>query len=216
MGLLDLLLPPSCGGCARLGSLLCLPCRSSFRLAADPADRFFAPDAGVAVGDALEFAASAFMYEGALRRALQRLKYGHVARLAAPLAASAGSRLSEVAAHFSGAALVPVPLHPVRERERGYNQALLLARALGQRSGMPVHDLLVRGRMTTKQHKLDRAGRARNLAGAFAVARGVRGPLTVVIVDDIMTTGATLETCAAALKSAGAARVYGFTVAREV
>ena len=215
MGLLELLLPPSCGGCARFGSLLCGSCRASFRPAGEAQDRFFAPDAGVALGEALEFATSAFVYEGALRRAMQRLKYGHVARLAAPLAAAAAGALAEIRAHLDGAVLVPVPLHPARERERGYNQAMLLAQCLAP-PGVRVADVLVRGRMTTKQHKLDRAARARNLSGAFTLRRDGRVPRSVVLVDDILTTGATLEACAAVLRSAGASRVYGFTVAREV
>ena len=146
---------------------------------------------------------------------MQRLKYGHAARVAGPLGAAAAGRLVEMRAHLREAVLVPVPLHPVRERERGYNQAMLLAHALAP-AGMRVESLLIRGRMTTKQHKLDRAARARNLAGAFRLARGGPAPPTVVIVDDIMTTGATLEACASVLKRAGARRVYGFTVAREV
>lgn len=216
MALLELLLPPSCGGCARFGALLCAACRRSFRAAAEPVDRFFAPDAGVLVGGALELASSAFAYEGALRRALQRLKYGRVARLAGPLAEAAAPALVELHGTLAGAAAVPVPLHPARERERGYNQARLLAARLAELTAMSLSDVLVRRAPTVRQHKLDRAARARNLAGAIAVREATRVPGVAVIVDDIMTTGATLEACASVLMEAGAERVYGFTVAREI
>ncbi len=214
MAVLDILLPPSCAACGVFGSLLCRRCRASFRAASDPTALFMAPDPGVVLGEAFEVAMSAFIYEGALRRALQRLKYGGVARLAEPLAEAAMPVLRLLVGQIGRAPLVPVPLHPVRQRERGYNQAALLARLLAAKSALPAIDLLTRERATRKQHQLDRAARLRNLTGAFA-ARG-RAPPVVVLVDDIMTTSATLEACASVLHSSGVERVYGFTIAREV
>ncbi|MDQ3880189.1 MAG: ComF family protein [Chloroflexota bacterium] len=216
MRLLDLVLPPSCAGCGRFGALLCAVCRDSFRPPVDADDRFLAPDAGVVVGDACELAVAAFAYEGALRRALQRLKYGHVARLARPLAEAAAPTLVGFLASVDAMVLAPVPLHAARRRERGYNQAALLADELGHLARMPVHDLLERRKQTTRQHKLDRAARVRNLAGAFGVRAESQVPPSVLVVDDILTTSATLETCAAALRDAGARSVYGFALAREV
>jgi predicted amidophosphoribosyltransferase len=81
---------------------------------------------------------------------------------------------------------------------------------------MPVRDLLVRARSTARQHRLDRAGRLRNLRGAITVLPGARLPRTVIVVDDIITTSATLDACAVALVEAGAEAVYGYAVAREV
>ena len=214
MAVLDLLLPPSCASCGAFGSLLCRRCRASFRAASDPTTRFMGPDPGILIGEALHLAMSAFVYEGALRRALQRLKYGGAARLAEPLAEAASPFLGVLLGQVGRAVLVHVPLHPVRQRERGYNQAALLARVLAANTGSPVIDLLIRERATRKQHQLDRAARLRNLSGAFVV-RG-RAPPVVVLVDDIMTTSATLEACASVLQSSGAERVYGFTIAREV
>ena len=81
---------------------------------------------------------------------------------------------------------------------------------------MPTAELLVRRRATTRQHRLDRAARLRNLRDAFGVRPDARAPPAVILVDDILTTSATLEACAAVLRDAGAAQVFGFAVAREV
>ncbi len=183
---------------------------------AAPSDRFLAPDPGVVVGDALELAVAAFAYEGMLRKALARLKYGSAARVASPLAERAAARFDELAAIAGSAVLVPVPIHPQRLRERGYNQAALLAAGLARTARLPTADLLVRWRATTRQHRLDRAARLRNLLDAFAVRPDARAPPVLIVVDDILTTSATLEACAAVLRDAGAAHVYGFAVAREV
>jgi ComF family protein len=216
MALIDVLLPPSCAGCGRYASLLCDACRASFRSASPAAATFVQADPAVVVGDSLTLAVAAFRYEGALRRALQRLKYSGGARLAAPLAACAEPALRRLLEVSGPMPLVAVPLHATRQRERGYNQALLLAQALGSRVGLPVIDTLRRSQATTRQHQLDRAGRLRNLRNAFAVSPGVRPPPQVIVVDDILTTSATLEACAAVLLAAGARTVYGFAIAREV
>jgi len=196
---------------------LCRPCVAGLRPPAAPDDRFLAPDPGVVIGDALELAVAAFAYEGSLRRALAGLKYGSAAHVAHPLADRAASRFGDLAAVAGAAAvLVPVPIHPLRLRERGYNQAALLATGLSRATGMPTADLLFRQRATTRQHRLDRAARLRNLRDAFAVKADARAPPVAILVDDILTTSATLESCAAVLSAAGAAHVFGFAVAREV
>ena len=112
--------------------------------------------------------------------------------------------------------LIPVPVHPVRLRERGYNQAELLARHLSRASRLPLQNPLLRTRATTRQHRLDRAGRLRNLRGAFEVKPGTRAPPLAILVDDILTTSATLEACAAVLRAAGSQHVVGLAIAREV
>lgn len=216
MGLLEVLLPAACAGCGRYGATLCEGCLGTLRAPAAAQDRFLAPDPGVVVGDALELGVAAFAYEGPLRKALAGLKYGSASRVARPLVDRAAGRLAEVTAVAGPATLVPVPIHPQRLRERGYNQAALLAAQLGRACRLPVADLLIRRRATTKQHRLDRAARLRNLRDAFGVVPGARAPPVVILVDDILTTSATLETCAAVLRDAGVERVFGFAVAREV
>src|SRR6266566_4399474 len=109
MALIDVLLPPSCAGCGRYGSLLCDACRASFRSASPAAVTFVQPDPGVVIGESLTLAIAAFRYEAAVRKVLQHLKYGASARLARPLAVAAlpaFHRLLEVSGPM---AIVPVP-----------------------------------------------------------------------------------------------------------
>jgi ComF family protein len=218
MDLLGVLLPAACAGCGRYGALLCRKCLLSLRAPGRPADRFLGPDAGVVVGDALEVAVAAFAYEGPLRRALASLKYGGAAKVEPLLAARASRRLDDVRqiAGDGAPVLVPIPVHADRLRQRGYNQAALLATALSRASGLPVRDVLIRERATTQQHRLDRAARLRNLRDAFALRADARPPAVAILIDDILTTSATLEACAAVLRAAGTSRVLGFTLAREV
>jgi ComF family protein len=216
MGVLDLLLPPACAGCGRFGHLVCDQCLTGFRAASMPEDRFMSSDPGIMVGDALELVVAAFAHEGMLRRALQRLKYGGSGRIAVPLARAAAPALEALTRVCGWHALVPVPVHPARERQRGYNQAALLGEALGRETRLPVCDILERRRATARQHGLGKAARLHNLRGAFALREGARSPPSLILVDDILTTAATLESCAQVLREAGAKSVYGFAIAREV
>ena len=154
-------------------------------------------------------------WEGPLRTAVAELKYRGRRRIAGRLAALLLER-PEVEELLQGAALVPVPLHPRRRAERGYNQAELLARALAARSAAALAPaLVIRRRDTPRQTGLSAALRRRNVRGAFAVPRPerVRGRI-LVLVDDVYTTGATLRACAEALRRAGAAEVRVLTLAR--
>jgi ComF family protein len=216
MRLLDLLLPPACAGCSRFGYLVCDACLAGFQRASAPDDRFGAADPGTLVGDALDLAVAAFVHTGNLRRALQRLKYGGSGSIAEPLAGAAAPALEALTRVCGPLPLVPVPVHVARLRQRGYNQAALLAKALGSKTRLPVLDILERRRSTARQHGLGKAARLHNLQGAFALRAGVRSPPMVILVDDILTTSATLESCARVLCQAGAAAVYGFAIAREV
>lgn len=111
--------------------------------------------------------------------------------------------------------LVPVPLHPARRRERGFNQAHLLAQELSRRSGIPLLDGLRRIRHTASQTGFDRAARMENLRGAFQMRQhcDVRN-LHLLLIDDVLTTGSTVDECARVLAHAGAASVRVATVAR--
>jgi ComF family protein len=185
-------------------------------------DQFLAPDPSLVVGDALILGLAAFAHRDAAQRILRRLKYGGGRRLAGPLAEMALPALRRLLAVTGPATLVPVPLHRSRQRDRGYNQAELLATELARRAKVSVWPALVRRRATQRQHGLDRATRVRNLRQAMALSavpppEGIPGGgRTVVLVDDILTTGATLEACADILRAAGVQAVYGFAVAREV
>jgi ComF family protein len=114
--------------------------------------------------------------------------------------------------------IVPIPLHKTRLRQRGFNQALLLASGIGKRFHIPLsYDNLVRLRATRPQVELSGEERIKNVAGAFSLVRprDVRSK-TIILVDDVFTTGATMNECAAVLKDAGAAHVMALTVARAV
>ncbi|NPV69700.1 MAG: ComF family protein [Firmicutes bacterium] len=150
-------------------------------------------------------------YEGRLKEAIWRLKYGGRQDLCEPL----GSLMAEagLAAVRGGAVafdvLVPVPLHPAREVTRGFNQSLLLSKVAGGRLGVPVEaGELRRTRETLPQSTLDQHERRRNISGAFTVLkRGWFGGKRVLIVDDVFTTGATVFECCAVLLCDGAASV---------
>lgn len=151
-------------------------------------------------------------YEDVLRELIHLFKYGRVRSLARPL----GERLvSALPWDQRFDVIVPVPLHWRRRLARGFNQANLLAGAVARRYGLPVSPALKRRRRTDSQAGLSNAKRRANVSGAFAVRRPevVRGR-RVLLVDDVMTTGATASACAAALKRAGAAYVAVLTLAR--
>lgn len=216
---LALLLPPICPRCRRgvAAPGLCIACGAAFPPAAP--DERAASRAGVA---ALHAAAS---FEGELADWMHRFKYperGWRGLDPAP-AALVEALLRDAATTLAGDglrpdAVVPVPLHPSRVRKRGFDPVYALARVAARALGAPLAaHALVRTRATPSQTGLDRAARRRNVAGAFAVpARErprVRGA-ELVLVDDVVTTGATLGEAAAALRAAGAARIVGLCVAR--
>jgi len=154
-----------------------------------------------------DFARSALLFTHTFREIIHHLKYGDRVSLAKPL----GNILKQCleSQGFNGTLIVPVPLHRTRERIRGFNQAELIASRLGR----PVAKRLLRRRKNTpSQTGLTRNERKRNLAGAFEVCGNVSG--TVIVVDDVYTTGSTMNEIARTLKRGGAERVEVLTVAR--
>ena len=155
-------------------------------------------------------------FSGTVRSALHAIKYGGEQRLAEPLGAAIARRWARIGV---GADIVThVPVHAARARTRGYDQAQLIARAAARHLGLPYATLLTRERATTAQFDLDRGDRAANVAGAFVARLGRTPALTgrwVLLIDDVVTTGATLAACAEALERAGALGTSAITVARE-
>src|SRR4051794_38478888 len=212
--LLDLLLPPACPGCGREGELLCDVCVVPFRrrMSEPPGSPLGLP---VDLPDGvlqLEWCAA---FSGPVRAAVHALKYGGERRLVEPLAAVMAERWRRTSR--GGDLLVPVPVHAARRRERGFDQAEELARVVGRILGLQVASCLLRQQRTTAQHSLGRTERALNVGHAFVVGPGtasLRGRW-IVLIDDVMTTGATLRGCAAALRDAGVLGVSALTLARE-
>jgi ComF family protein len=165
---------------------------------------------------AFEHVASAYLSRGTVRRLIHGFKYDRQYRYRHHLAGWLRDALAEprIAAAPPNA-LVPVPLHPVRFRERTFNQAAEIARIAGRHLGIPVLDCLLRIRPTSTQTRLDRAARIENLRGAFRLRhdRDVRDQ-SLVLIDDVFTTGSTADECAKVLRRAGAARVRVAVVAR--
>jgi len=157
-----------------------------------------------------------FRFDGLIRQAIHQLKYGNLRALAQPLAELLSDFL--VANPVPGEVLVPVPLHPRRLRERGYNQSCLLAKVLGGLLKLPVmDDCLIRRQYVLPQTRTTSlAERRDNVTGAFTCRDQRLRDRQVLLLDDVSTSGATLGACAAVLKAAGATRVWGLVLAREV
>ena len=155
-------------------------------------------------------------FEGLVRTSLHELKYGGERRLAGVLGEALAERWRHAGA--GGDLLVPVPIHRERQRQRGYDQAVLLAASAGAALEMSYSACLERTRATTAQYELDRRDRAANVARAFRVKRGMEWSVAgrwCVLVDDVATTGSTLAACGRALLDAGAMAVSAVTVAKE-
>jgi ComF family protein len=219
--LANLLFPARCLGCNSLGSFFCPRCRAGVVPLSDPV----CPTCGTAVDPgepicrcrrpALLYVRAAGEYAGPLRTAIHRFKYGGQRAAANSLA----SLLDPAFQHFHELCplIVPIPLHPRRERQRGYNQSLLLARAVaGIHSFALQEHALVRVKATTPQVGLSAAARSLNLSNAFVATASLCEGKDVVVVDDVCTTGATLQAAARALRSSGARRVWAVVLARAV
>jgi predicted amidophosphoribosyltransferase len=231
--LLDLALPATCAGCGREGEPLCADCRPAIHARGGMS-------AGIPLGLPSDIPAPLLQlewcapFDGIVRRALHALKYAGELRLVEPLGGALAARWRQAGA--GGDCLVHVPVHSSRAAGRGFDQAERLARAAAAELGLPHVHALERVRATTAQFQLDRRHRAANVADAFrlrpgrtsaasvgAMGRGSRGAgrlpgidgRWVVLIDDVVTTGATLSACAAVLLRGGVIGVSALTVARE-
>jgi ComF family protein len=224
-----LMLPPRCPGCGEVveaDDRFCGKCWGQLRFLTPPWCRCCGEPFGEPTGagercgrcatspPSFDAARAALAYADPVRQVVLNLKHGDGTHLARVMAI----QMLRVGQGWFGpdSMVVPVPLHRWRMWKRGYNQAALIGAALAKRTGTPLAvDALRRTRATTSSGAMGREARYANVAGAFHVARLVAGR-RVVLVDDVLTSGATGEACAAALKSAGAASVNLLTFARVV
>ena len=220
--LADLFYPQRCVGCYRRASdLLCRACFEALPLIGRPfCARCGMPSAfetsvcdeckGVDFG--FESARAPLRYTGVGKEIIHSLKYQGYTRVVEKLATPLMLSVLDNQGRFD--AVVPVPLHRSRLRRRGFNQAELLARSLANEIKSPVSDTIQVVRKTRDQVELSAAERRENVSGAFRAGGRVRG--TILLIDDVFTTGATMSSCAETLLRAGAQEVHGLSLCRTV
>ncbi len=228
--ILDFLFPKSCLGCHRSGTYFCQDCTRALT----QKELICPVCARLSIGGAthpicqrkysLDGLWSLGAYQGALKAAIQKLKYRHVSDLSATLISLIIDYWVKFPPHFLdlvkkdrgvGWTIVPVPLHWSRRNWRGFNQSALLGQLLAKNLDITFSDCLTRTRPTTPQTKLERSARRQNIKNAFELAVSGR-PLaeSVLLIDDVWTTGSTLRECAYVLKRSGAKQVWALTLAR--
>jgi len=221
---LDLLFPQWCVGCGKEGELLCHSCRNALPHLVPP----LCPKCGkpqpsgtlcpscIVWQAEIDGIRSPFQFDGVMRQAIHQLKYRNLRALAVPLAKLLNDYLA--INPVPGKVLVPVPLHQKRLRERGYNQSSLLAKELGKLIKLPVvNNCLIRMRYAPPQTKTTTVDeRQSNVANAFICRDRRLKDKQILLMDDVSTSGATLDACAKALKASGATAVWGLVLAREI
>lgn len=219
---LDVAFPRRCVACGTFGDFLCGPCVAASRPAEAPrCEVCWMPyqRSGICARcrtqpPAFTAARSAFIYEGAVRQAVHALKYTGLTAIAPALGTMMAERFAAWAPPVD--AIVPVPLAGHRLRERGYNQTELLAREVSRVTGVAVarESLVRKGHSQAQARQPDEDARRASVASAFTAGRRpIAG--SVLLLDDVLTTGATLDACARVLLSAGADTVFALTLARE-
>ena len=201
--LIDVLFPPRCVSCSVPGDWWCAGC-----------DRRVAriPRPFESTGELAQLLAAAEHREP-LTHLIKSLKYRHAKAVVPAMATMFVPLLRKIPTR--NLLLIPVPLHPKRLKARGHNQSALLAEAVSELTALPLSTALIRTRHTPTQTGLSRIGRKRNVADAFEWTGGSLTDYLPLLVDDVYTTGATLDACAVACKSAGATEVWGLTVGKR-
>ena len=222
---LDLLLPPRCVHCQAANSWLCETCVSTIPFIVEPVcEQCGTPIPASTPAQCQQcqnhplqhidgVRTAALFEDNPIRSAIHALKYRNLKAVAPVLGNVLANAYHQY--HLTADVIVPVPLHRSRHKERGYNQSQLLAKQLGRLLDLPVNTItLQRIRKTRSQMKLGAQERHKNVAQAFACKNEQVQNLHILLIDDVCTTGSTLDSCAASLKQSNAASVWGLTLAR--
>lgn len=223
------IVPESCAGCGRTGAWICAECADYIEVEVGPgchrcgragrSQRECSRCSRVFPARLVRTRAG-FRYSGPLRRAIQRFKYNGEFKRGEDLGARLAERLESTGGYARTRIefIVPVPLHLRRYRSRGFNQSEILARPVSELLDVPIIEAVERQRNTAPQVRLRANERLENLTRAFAVPEHMREQISgqsILIIDDVMTTGATLAAVSLALQEAGSGNLYGLTLARE-
>lgn len=220
---LDLLFPQWCIGCGREGNYICDSCRQALprilppicpRCGKPQSDGMLCPACGDG-SSGIDGIRSPFLFDGVIRQAVHELKYRNIRALVEPMGELLFDYILENP--VPGEVLVPVPLHRKRLRERGYNQSALLAKQMGKLTGMAVvDDCLIRRLHTPPQARTTNIEERRtNVTNAFSCSGRELEGKQVILIDDVTTSGTTLNICAETLKESGATSVWGLVMAIE-
>jgi len=225
--LVDLLYPRRCPVCGRIvvpkGRFICPDCVGELSWVSQPVCKRCGKELPVDTAEycldctrhprSFEGGRALLNYNRTASRSMAQIKYNNRREYLDFYAEAMARRLGPAIRRMNAQALVPVPVHPSRMKVRGFNQAEELARRLSKKLGIPVNTgLLRRNRNTIPQKDLNPAQRLKNLQEAFVAVRPPAGLESVILVDDIYTTGSTVEACARALKGAGIERVYFLSI----
>jgi len=220
----DFFFPRTCIGCGKVGDFICTACSKKLSRILPPLCRHCGrPESSGAycsecwgTKSSLDEIRSVFIFDGIVRQAVHELKYRNVQAISGCLAGFMSVYFQEYG--LNGDVLVPVPLHEKRLRERGYNQSRLLTEALSGLISKEVNPALLKRVRNTGPQALSASVHERmaNMENTFACESDGAAGRNIIVIDDVCTSGATLESCASALKSAGAGHVLGFTLAREI
>lgn len=190
-------------GCGKEGKYICEKC-----------DLFFSEAPGLFRPEGLEELVSAWEYEGLIKDIILKVKYDGMFDAIGELVEKA---LAVREPYIPEDTIITfVPMFKKKEKQRGFNQAELMAKKIGEMTGAKILSFLEKVKDTSSQTKLDKAERLANVRGAFRRKEGIIYPSNVLLVDDIWTSGATMEECARVLRRSGAKKVFGFTLARVV
>ncbi len=203
--ILDLIFPPRCAGCGKVDRYWCDNCQQMINEIPIPVVHDFPTDSP------LTAVATTGVHEDKLQTAIWALKFENGRRLAEPLGLRLAQRLGTL--DWTIDMLVPVPLHTERLRERGYNQSQLLGEYMALHGNIPLKEQAIQRSVATRsQVGLNAEERQANMEAAFTADPQIVSGQSLLLIDDVFTTGATLVACAQAARAAGAAQVYGLTI----